>query len=372
MIDTVMLTLNEMDFKVTNPEKFDPDARLVLAYKGRYMKGIYDPRRDSDVREYLPRVTLVSRIIPGGRSTTLNIEFSAPALLYGNNFLELTDDDFESVIATLKHRLTLLGIRTSHEVLSSAKVSKIHYGKNFVFTDYTTAYTFIQEIYQANISKLLDADKAAYRNEGHSLKFQNNTFALVFYDKMKDLEKARISPRKSVETNSLPYGELQAQLRERSAHNPLEVLRMEVQYNKRSRIKLEMQRLGIESDLTFRALFSQKIVQRACRFYLDEVKDKLIFSKVRNEATVIEQFMTLKKANPDTKTQVLLEYLGFRALVEQSDVRTARRIIAGDNQSVWQTMKNKYASIKSANSPLQINRLIAAIDAFAPITSVAI
>lgn len=364
MIDTVVLTLNEVDFRLTKPEKFDPDARLVLAYRGRYMKGIYDPRLDLGIYEYLPRVTLTNRIVPGGRSISLNIEFSAPALLYGNNFLELTDNDFETLIATLVDRLALLGVHTTKEVLTNAKVSKIHYGKNFIFTDYTTAYTFIQEISQANISKVLDADKSSYRNEGHSLKYQNNTFALIFYDKMKDLEKARVSPRKSVEAKSLPHGELQSRLGKRSASNPLEVLRMEVQYNKRSRIKFEMQKLGIEGHLTFRALFSQKIARQVCSSYLLEVRDKLIFSKIANQGTMIEQFMSLQKANPHVKTQFLLEYLGFQSLVEETDTRTARRIIAGDNQSQWQTMKNKYASILTANSPLQINRLIQMMDEF--------
>jgi hypothetical protein len=372
MIDTVLLTLDETDFQISKPEKFDPHASLVLAYKGPFMKAIYDPRRDYELYEYLPKVTLINRIFPGGRSKTLRIEFSAPVLLYGNNFLEVTGDDFDRVVAVLQNKLGLLGIHTSCQALSSAKVSKIHYGKNFVFTDYTTPYNFIREIAQANMSKQLDIDKAGYRNAGHSLKYQNNTFALMFYDKMKDLKKAKISPHRSVEECPQPYGELQAKLEQRSAHNPLEVLRMEVQLNKRSRIKSEMKKLEIESDCTFRSLFSEKISKIVCRYYLMEIQDKLIFSKVQKRGAVVEQFMSLQRANPNVKTQFLLEYIGFHALLEETDALTARNLVAGGNQSKWQTMKNKYASILSVGSPPEINRLIRMVNDFELITSLEI
>lgn len=369
MIDTIVLTLNYPDFELTKPEKFDPDTRLVLAYKGRYIRAIYDPRQDVSVHEYVPRLTLINRIVIGGRNISLNVEFSVPALLYGNNFLEVTDSDFERVLTVLEGKLRLLGVEVTQECLATAKVSKIHYGKNFIFANFITPYSFIQEISQANISKQLDADKADYRNEGHSLKYQNNTFALMFYDKMKDLEKAKISHQKSVEQNSLPYGDLQHKLSKRSGSHPLEVLRMEVQFNKRTRIKTEMKKLGFEIEPTLQNLFSQRIAQKVCHSYLVEIRDAIILSKVETQHTPVQQFMELQKANPHTKPQVFLEYLGFMQLVESTDLRTARQLIAGDSSSKWQVTKNKYATLLTTRTPLQINKLIQAVEEFEPITT---
>ncbi len=333
------------------------------------MKAIYDPRQDTDAHEYFPRLTMYNRIIEGGRSITLSVEFSAPALLFGNNFQEVVEADFPRVLTVLENKLLRLGVVVAKEHLATAKVSKIHYGKNFVFTDYTTPYIFIQEIAQANINKQLDADKAGYRNEGHSLKYQNNTFALIFYDKMKDLDKARVSRHKSVEVTPLPNGELQTWLKRRSGTNPLEVLRMEVQFNKRTRIKTEMKKLGFKIEPTFQALFSQGISQTVCRSYLLEIRDAIILSKVDSQDTPVQQFMALQKANPHVKPQILLEYLGFMRLAETTDLRTARMLVAGNSSAKWQAAKNRYALLSTARTPLQINRLIQAVEEFIPITT---
>lgn len=369
MIDTIVLTLNYPDFQLTKPEKFDPDARMALAYRGRFIKAIYDPRQDINAHEYFPRLTLINRIITGGRTLTLSVEFSVPALLYGNNFLEVTDSDFEHILTILEGKLRLLGVEVTQECLATAKVSKIHYGKNFIFTDFITPYSFIQEISQANISKQLDADKADYRNEGHSLKYQNNTFALMFYDKMKDLEKAKVSRQNSVEQNSLPYGDLQHKLSKRSGSHPLEVLRMEVQFNKRTRIKTDMKKLGFKLEPTFQNLFSQRIAQKVCHSYLVEIRDAIILSKVENQDTPVQQFMALQKTNPHIKSQVLLEYLGFMKLVETTDLRTARQLIVGNDPAKWQAVKNRYAALSTTRTPLEINKLIQAVEEFKPVTS---
>lgn len=368
MIDTVVIILNYPDFQLIKPENFDPHASLVLTYKGRFMKAIYDPLQDTDVYEYLPRLTLTNRIIPGGRSVTLSIEFSVPSLIYGNNFLEVTQADFEHIIATLQARLDAIGVEVSRKHLASAKLSKIHYGKNFVLTDFTTPYSFMREIYQANINKQLDVDKADYRNEGHCLKYQNNTFALMFYDKIKDLEKAKISRRKSVEDRPQIHGDLQAKLKNRSGALPIEALRMEIQFNKRSRIKAELKKLGFIIEPTFKNLFSEKISREVCLSYLHSIRDSLIFSKVEHKNNPIDQFMELQRANPTTNRQTLLGYMSFMRLVENSDLRTARQLVAGDSSNKWQTIKNKYSTLSNNSKPLEINRLIAEVEKFKPVT----
>lgn len=48
----------------------------------------------------------------------------------------------------------------------------------------------------------LDVNQTDYRNEGHSYKWHCNSYEIVFYDKIKDLEKARLSDKRVVEKDN--------------------------------------------------------------------------------------------------------------------------------------------------------------------------
>ena len=67
----------------------------------------------------------------------LKIEFSAPKMLFGNNFDELTDSDFPNLLTKLKRTLKEMGVFILEDHLTSAPVSAIHFSKNIPLTDYT-------------------------------------------------------------------------------------------------------------------------------------------------------------------------------------------------------------------------------------------
>ena len=54
---------------------------------------------------YKPRLTLIRRWDGTKGIITLKIEFSIPKLLFGNNFDELSDNDFSDTIKRLRERL---------------------------------------------------------------------------------------------------------------------------------------------------------------------------------------------------------------------------------------------------------------------------
>jgi hypothetical protein len=103
-----------------------------------------------------------------GFSLTLRVEFSAPKLVYGNNFDELVSRDFETVVERLQQRLSELGVRVAEDTLRGAKVSTIHYSKNIAFRDYTTCAMVIRELAKIDLPLRLDLSHTDYRNEGHS------------------------------------------------------------------------------------------------------------------------------------------------------------------------------------------------------------
>src|SRR5262249_9425762 len=101
MLDTVVLTLDRRQFEVLQPERFSPSAKglLVPPYYPLGARGnfacVQNPTKaDLQGGRYLPRLTLAKRKIPSGFALTLRIEFSAPKLVFGNNFDELESCDF--------------------------------------------------------------------------------------------------------------------------------------------------------------------------------------------------------------------------------------------------------------------------------------
>lgn len=168
MIDTIILTLTQNQFTITDPEKFEPpfppsaSSDKPCIPKGLKCKQKSNPQ-ELALGLYKPRLTLFSRLTPlHGYKTLLKIEFSAPKLLLGNNFEELTEQNFAHVIKKLLSILSHMGIATTADALTSALVSAIHYSKNIPLTDGSTPYPYINKIKEANISLLLDVNQTDF------------------------------------------------------------------------------------------------------------------------------------------------------------------------------------------------------------------
>ena len=148
---------------------------------------------------YQPRLTYTER--PKGRhikSYQLAIEFSAPKLLFGNNFTELTDADFDAVIAKLVEVLrTTYGVWEFPHRLAEAQVGKIDYSKNIVFTDRTPVSTITEILRKADISRRYDVQHTNFKNGGHVYHIHTNALDIAFYDKVADLRQNRVSEKRS-------------------------------------------------------------------------------------------------------------------------------------------------------------------------------
>ena len=126
-----------------------------------------------------------------------------------------------------------MGVIVDPSLLAAAPISAIHYSKNIPLTDGSTPYHYINKIKEANIQLNLDTNQTDYRNEGHSYKWHCNSYEVVFYDKIKDLEKAKQSDKRAIEKDSA----LQLNFFPRFAQRKkkLEILRIEVRLNNRKK-----------------------------------------------------------------------------------------------------------------------------------------
>ena len=191
MIDTIVLTLRQGMFTIMHHDYFSPSTEGLYKQSEYYRLGSRSNMvckqnpTPSELKAgiYKPRLTVTKRINKQHQfEITMKVEFSVPKLLFGNNFDELDDPDFDKVLQLLKEKLRGMGVMIFEQLLINAPVSAIHYSKNIPLTDYSTPYTYLEKLYKSNIDQRLDLNQTDFRNEGHSLKYRANSFEVVFYD----------------------------------------------------------------------------------------------------------------------------------------------------------------------------------------------
>lgn len=343
MIDTIVLTLKPNHFSILDHSRFSPSS-IGLFQSPFYKLGnrsnfkcVQNPTSEELKNGiYKPRLTITRRMGTGAFITTLRIEFSVPKLIFGNNFDEVSEDQFEQAITRLNKTLYDMGVLIFPQVLRDAPVSAVHYSKNIPLTDYSTPYLILKELSKINLNLQLDMNQTDFRNEGHSLKFRANSYEISLYDKRKDLQKAKTSEKRAVERDN----EIQLELFEQwKPKRPFEVLRMEIRLNQRIKIKQILKKLNIESDLTFFSLFKQATAQKILLFYLAELKGAYALLAYRPESTkdFIAAFLI---NNPKTKIRKMLQMLALKTAIEEMGIREFREATKPYGKHNWDRLKN--------------------------------
>lgn len=334
MIDTIVLILTPDMFNVTKPELFNPPAYWFQNQTMGYALTKQNPTKgDLALGYYKPRLTLSRSVRPlQGYKTLLKIEISLPKLLFGNNLEELAPKDFTAVINKLTTMLSTMGIETTNEHLTKADVSSIHYAKNIPLTDGSTPYHYISKIKEANIKLSLDVNQTDYRNEGHSFKWHCNSYEVVFYDKIHDLEKAKLSSKRTVDKDGAMQLHLFDKLKQR---NKFEILRMEVRLNKRNKIKQICKHLGIKTNLTLKSLCKLTTARAILLHYLDEIECKrppLLDVKAPTDKALL---VALMSNNPGFGPKRILQLYGLKRILESMNLRELRTIFGAYNNTSW-------------------------------------
>jgi|GEM_PF-236452 len=278
MLDTIAITLDGKDFQIHAPERFSPSAvGLIrppyyrLGSRGAFNCVLNPTKAELKAGRYAPRLTLTKRqVAKAGLAMTLRIEFSAPKLIFGNNFDELTKVDFARVLAAVHQALGDVGVEVSEAVLRAAPISAIHYSKNMAFTDYTNCSMIMSELARIDLNQRLDLSRTEYRNGGHVVRYHANSFEVVFYDKLKDLEKARFSEKRAIERDNASQLEMLS-LRGRFPKQ-LEVLRMEARLGTRKKIRDVLARINSNAEPTFECLFDDRLAKAVLLHFWESVR----------------------------------------------------------------------------------------------------
>jgi len=321
-----------MEFEVVAPEKFSPSAQGLL-HPPYYQLGArgnfscYQNPTKGELIEgvYKPRLTLTKRKGHAGFILTLRIEFSVPKLVFGNNFDELSDSDFRQVLDILHRKITEMGIRVNREVLREAPVSAIHYSRNIALTDYSTCSMITNELAKINLTKRLDLSKTDYRNEGHIIRYHSNNYEISFYDKLKDLQQAKVSEKRATEKDNIIQVDL---FKNGNLPKHLDIFRMEVRLGNRTKIKAVLTQLDIKAGPTFHELFSNAISRKILlHFWETATKDMPILALCQFKPEDIMVTM-LAESKTSIKPAKLLQKLGALVLVQSIGIRGLKALLS--------------------------------------------
>lgn len=346
MIDTVALTLMADEFSITDHDKFHPSTRGLFEYNGYPLnKGSFKCVQNPTKKDFLngiyrPRLTVTKRLLKGACSITLRIEFSAPKLVFGNNFEELDDSDFKFVTRHLTMLLGEMGVRVSLQTILKASVSAIHFSKN-ILLEHTFCLTAIAEIARSEPFTQMDSNHTNYRNGGYSYKIHSNSFELVFYDKVKDLEKAKISEKRAIEKENAIQLNLFEPLQERK----MKVLRIEARCGNKKKIRHVLEKINISNkELCFEQLCNKAISQKILLFFIAEIEKKLFIDKISIDSNdLFQTFSELLFYNDRKQKDTMLRLFALILLIKEQGVEKTRNLLnyrgKKGNQKWYRDMK---------------------------------
>jgi len=354
MIDTIVLTIPKSKYTIINYDRFSPSARgfFKRPYYNLGARNNFSCKQNPTKKDFLsgiykPRLTVNKRVRKGGYVTPLRIEFSIPKLIFSNNFDEIQENDFELVIKKLKERLKDMEIQIEDSDLINANVSAIHFSKNIALTDYSSCSMVINDLAKINLTKRLDLNKTSFRNGGQIIYYHSNSYEIVIYNKIKDLEQAKVSEKRSLEKDNIIQLNLLDNLNKK---RPFEVLRIEVRLNDRNKIKRLLKRLNIVLEPTFVNLFNQDISKDILTYFWDEIIKNTRFLSIdtREPFNLLEMII---KHNPNIKNSKALKLLASIIVMQNAGARNFRNLInsSSKNDRSWYSLMKE---IKLLNLPM--------------------
>ena len=375
MIDTVILSIPQGKFQILNHDRFTPSSLGLFQYPyykvGRFFKCVQNPtKKEMKNGFYRPRLTLTKAIRSGGYQIDLKIEYSVPKLFFGNNFEELQEENFLRSIRLLQRALYDMEVIVEFEDLENALVSGIHYSKNIHLTDHTTCHMVLDELRKVDLSARIDIGSEKFRGGGHALHYKTNHLDIVFYDKIKDLEQAKISEKKAIEKDNaiqlVLFDEIQNP-------NALQVFRMEVRLGNRQTIKKVFDKANVQyGSLTFSELFKLKKAKAVLGYFWNDVEKNSSLLNFRTENT-FEFFHSLKANNPKISERKLLQLFGFIILGKEVGTKEMRKSLGYYGSKLknnkWYALKKEIRELKydKAGNWQAINSITEDIVKFEPV-----
>lgn len=254
--------------------------------------------------------------------------------MFGNNFDELVEDDFEQLIEVLQEKLyELVRYRFFKWQLAKADVGAWHPSKNIVFLDYTSCQTVLNTIGKLDFSRVYDLQKTDFR-DGHVVHVHCNSMDIAFYDKMADLRKAKISDKRALENDNslqMSYFETLEEYKPR-----LRYLGIKDSFVGRQAIKREYPNL---EKTDFVSLFKKDLCQSTLLKHWQKIS-KTIDMLALDTNKPYELLQNYVIDNPSATPQATLAAVAGLLINGQEGVNTLRNIIETRyGKAAWYRLK---------------------------------
>lgn len=345
MLDTITLRLKEKDFHIIDHSVFSPDSTNLfeppyarLGSKG-YIEAHNSPtNKDFERGIYKPSLKVRKRWVKDRFEIYLYITFSAPKLIFSNNFDELEDEDYENIVYRLKDQMLLMSVVVNEKSIIDAEIVKVHFSKNIVLKNFVIPYMIMQDLSKVDLSLYYDISEKDYRNGGNSLRYHSNEFELIFYDKVKDLLQAKTSEKRSIEKEN----NIQLHLLDKfELIKPFEVFRIEARYNSKRKLQREFPEITTLRQCV-NSETSSKILSTIWSKVLNSYKALTV---IRDEKQhFIQSVMAL---NPRCRLSTILSAYTYLDIANSIGIRDLRRLIEKNySRKTWYSLRDKINSLE--------------------------
>lgn len=309
MLDTVVLTIPYNNIaSIPYGNKTEPTWILqstASSYRKFVITETAEQRKD-DI--YRPRPRLIVR----GRQFLLQLEFSVPKLVFGNNVSEVDESMFDEVVKTLQLRLKGFNLGVPSKAIYEAEVSVLHPSKNVVLDRATTASSVIKELDKINLTKKLELSKTKFTNDGESVQFYSKRHSFVIYDKIKDLNKPKA---RAVDKDQAPKQQsLFDALNDKQKYS--DIVRLEVRLSNKAKMKEILRKAGFQGESTFRKIFKKDLCQKIVYMYWQNFITTENLFTFRYTGTPQQVLKRIIATYPEIKTSKALQLLAIQQLVE--------------------------------------------------------
>ncbi len=322
MLDTIILKIQKNDYWITDYKKFGTTKQVMENFSVGFASFINNPTSEEKKKGiYKPCLTIYRR----GIGLDLQIQFSAPKLLFNNNLDELWQADFDKVVKILKEKLADMGVNVWIKSIESAEVLSFHPSKNIPLNGGYTASFAIRELAKIDISKKFDVDFKNYRNNGQALQFYTNSHAIVLYDKINDLNK--VKNRAIDQDQTMQQLNIFQFIKEKQPR--LEILRLEIRLSKKRKMNEILEEVGYSPDLRFKDIFKKDLCQKIVNLYWNKFfENNLFLFDMSNDPQKL--FQKILMAYPRIKPKQAIYLIGLNLLCKDDEgVRGFKSIIDG-------------------------------------------
>jgi len=332
MLDTIILEIPIKFSAITDPNQFNPPARIVENLQGFFKCTNNRKAIDRKSGIYKPKLTLIKRI----KMLYLKIEFSAPKMLFDNNLDEAQDSDFNELVLKIQNVVRGMGVMLWTHEIENANVIGFHPSKNIILTKGYTSSFAIRELSKINLSQKMDLERVGFRNDGESIQLYSNRHSIVFYDKINDLTKPA---KRAIDKDQTKQQTNLFEFIKKEKKN-IEVLRFEIRISHKDKMVEILDRIGFKERPTLKSIFKKDLCQKIVSLYWNDLfgSNLFLFNTYNNPQKILE--MILMKY-PKTKIRTAVMLVGLKLLCkDDAGVRGFRKIAGSYKPKTnWLTLR---------------------------------